>query len=102
MYSHEKETPPNSLFELNRERYVHEDLMRRAANGAGSMGDKVGVGNFGTGVVGRQKGAAAVFLRYNKVSLLFITSHLARESYSFIYSGPFCSLMRIVSISEEL
>jgi hypothetical protein len=41
--------------------------------------DKVGVGGFGT-VVGRQKGAAAVAFYYKKVSLLFITSHLSRES----------------------
>lgn len=43
------------------------------------MVDKVGVGGLGY-VIGRQKGAAAVLLAYNKVSLLFITSHLARES----------------------
>ncbi|KAG0610138.1 hypothetical protein M758_7G041400 [Ceratodon purpureus] len=42
----------------------------------GTLVDKVGVGGLGY-VVGRQKGAAAVLLAYNKVSLLFITSHLA-------------------------
>ncbi len=46
---------------------------------AGPRVDKVGVGGFGT-VVGRQKGAAAVAFYYKKVSLLFITSHLSRES----------------------
>ena len=44
--------------------------------------DKVGIGGFGQ-VVGRQKGATAILLRYNKVSMLFITSHLARESIPF-------------------
>lgn len=45
------------------------------------MVDKVPVGGLGY-VVGRQKGAAAVLLAYNNMSLLFITSHLARK-YKF-------------------
>jgi hypothetical protein len=49
---------------------------------AGHLVDKVGIGGFGQ-VVGRQKGATAILLRYNKVSMLFITSHLARESFPF-------------------
>ncbi|KAG0625174.1 hypothetical protein M758_2G033400 [Ceratodon purpureus] len=49
----------------------------------GTMADKVGVGGLGH-VVGRQKGAAAVLLAYNKVSLLFITSHLAPHEDKFL------------------
>lgn len=40
--------------------------------------DKISVGGLG-GVVGRQKGAVAVALRYKGVSLLFIACHLARK-----------------------
>lgn len=46
----------------------------------GTMVDKVPVGGLGY-VVGRQKGAAAVLLAYNDMSLLFITSHLARKYF---------------------
>lgn len=35
-----------------------------------------------SGVVGKQKGAAAVRLHFEEKSLLFITSHLARKSFT--------------------
>ncbi|XP_024542483.1 type IV inositol polyphosphate 5-phosphatase 11 [Selaginella moellendorffii] len=40
--------------------------------------DKVGVGGFG-GVIGRQKGATAVTLRYRELTFLFLSCHLALQ-----------------------
>ncbi|KAJ7528736.1 hypothetical protein O6H91_15G016700 [Diphasiastrum complanatum] len=45
--------------------------------------DRVGVGGFG-GVVGRQKGAVAVALRFRRTSFLFVACHLAPHESNLV------------------